>query len=43
MRAARVIGAGLRGLAAAWCLAEAGDDVEVIAASAEPGGLIRSF
>jgi oxygen-dependent protoporphyrinogen oxidase len=43
MRAARVIGAGLSGLAAAWCLAEAGYDVEVIEASAEPGGLIRSF
>lgn len=39
----RVIGAGLSGLAAAWCLAEAGCDVEVIEASAEPGGLISSF
>lgn len=42
MVATRVIGAGLSGLAAAWCLAEAGCDVEVIEASAEPGGLIGS-
>lgn len=43
MKTARVIGAGLSGLAAAWCLVEAGYDVEVIDASAEPGGLISSF
>ncbi len=43
MKTARIIGAGLSGLATAWCLAEAGYDVEVIEASGEPGGLISSF
>ena len=40
MTRARVVGAGLSGLAAAWRLAEAGHDVEVVEASPDPGGLI---
>ena len=40
MKAARVVGAGISGLAAAWCLCDAGYDVEVIEAGASPGGLI---
>lgn len=43
MKPARVVGAGLSGLAAAWCLREAGFDVEVIEAGSEPGGLIGTF
>ena len=42
MTPARVIGAGLSGLAAAWVLAEAGHEVEVIEAADGPGGLIGS-
>ncbi len=38
----RVIGAGLSGLAAAWCLTEAGHDVEVLEAASGPGGLIET-
>lgn len=38
----RVIGAGLSGLAAAWCLTEAGAEVEVVEAAAGPGGLIET-
>ncbi len=38
----RVIGAGLSGLAAAWCLTEAGAEVEVLEAAAGPGGLIET-
>lgn len=40
MKAARVTGAGISGLAAAWCLNEAGFAVEVIEAADRPGGLI---
>lgn len=40
MKPARVVGAGLSGLAAARCLRDAGFDVEVIEAASEPGGLI---
>jgi oxygen-dependent protoporphyrinogen oxidase len=40
MKTARVVGAGLSGLAVATCLADAGFHVEVIEAAAEPGGLI---
>lgn len=40
MKPARVVGAGLSGLAAAACLADAGFQVEVIEAAADPGGLI---
>lgn len=43
MRTARVVGAGLSGLAAATCLADAGFHVEVIEAAAEPGGLIGTL
>lgn len=39
---ARVIGAGLSGLAAAWCLTEAGADVEVLELAPGPGGLIET-
>ena len=38
----RVIGAGLSGLAAAYCLTEAGHDVEVIESVSGPGGLIET-
>jgi oxygen-dependent protoporphyrinogen oxidase len=40
MKSARVVGAGISGLAAAWCLRDAGYDVEVIEAATSPGGLI---
>lgn len=43
MKHARVVGAGLSGLAAAACLRDAGFDVEVIEAASEPGGLIGTF
>lgn len=43
MKSARVVGAGLSGLAAAWCLRDAGFDVEVIEAAEEPGGLIGTM
>ncbi len=39
-RPARVIGAGLSGLAAAWHLAERGFDVSVVEQASRPGGLI---
>ncbi len=39
----RVIGAGLSGLATAWCLAEAGAEVEVVEAAPRPGGLIETL
>ena len=42
MTTARVIGAGLSGLATAWCLAEQGFQVEIAEAGALPGGLIGS-
>ncbi len=42
MKTARVIGAGLSGLAAAWCLSQRGVDVEVIEAAPGPGGLIHT-
>jgi oxygen-dependent protoporphyrinogen oxidase len=42
MKTARVIGAGLSGLASAWCLADAGWDVEIVESSGEPGGLIHT-
>lgn len=40
MRRARVIGAGLSGLSAAWHLADQHVDVEVLEAQPSPGGLI---
>ncbi|MEO8071073.1 MAG: FAD-dependent oxidoreductase [Acidobacteriota bacterium] len=40
MTTARVIGAGLSGLTTAWCLAEAGFDVQVVDGQFAPGGLI---
>ena len=43
MRVARVVGAGLSGLTAAWRLVEAGFTVEVIEASERPGGLIETI
>lgn len=43
MRRARVIGAGISGLAAAWCLREAGFAVEVVEAASCPGGLIETL
>jgi oxygen-dependent protoporphyrinogen oxidase len=43
MNAARVVGAGLSGLAAAWRLIEAGFSVEIIEASSRPGGLIETI
>ncbi|MDO8679258.1 MAG: FAD-dependent oxidoreductase [Acidobacteriota bacterium] len=42
MRPARVIGAGLSGLVAAWHLADRGFAVEVIEQAPHPGGLIQS-
>ncbi len=42
MTTARIVGAGLSGLTAAWCLADAGWDVEVIEAADDPGGLIHT-
>jgi oxygen-dependent protoporphyrinogen oxidase len=43
MKSARVVGAGLSGLATAWCLSGAGFDVDVVEASAHPGGLIETL
>jgi oxygen-dependent protoporphyrinogen oxidase len=43
MTPARVIGAGLSGLTAAWRLVEAGCQVEVIEATDRPGGLIETI
>lgn len=40
MTRVRVVGAGLSGLASAWYLSRLGADVEVLEASARPGGLI---
>ena len=42
MSAARVVGAGLSGLAAAWCLVRRGVEVEVVDAAPGPGGLIHT-
>jgi oxygen-dependent protoporphyrinogen oxidase len=42
MKTARVTGAGISGLAAAWCLSEAGFAVEVIEEADHPGGLIAT-
>lgn len=42
MTTACVIGAGLSGLSAAWCLAGRGVEVEVVEAAAGPGGLIHT-
>ena len=43
MSTARVVGAGLSGLTAAWRLSEAGFAVEVIEAAERPGGLIQTI
>jgi oxygen-dependent protoporphyrinogen oxidase len=43
MKPARVVGAGLSGLTAAWCLAEAGFDVTVQDLAEGPGGLIATL
>ena len=43
MRPARVIGAGLSGLAAAWHLCERGASVTVFDRASGPGGLIQTF
>ncbi|MCC7008201.1 MAG: FAD-dependent oxidoreductase [Acidobacteria bacterium] len=43
MRAARVVGGGLSGLAAASHLSDAGFEVEVVEASGRPGGLIETL
>ena len=42
MRSARVVGAGLSGLTAAWRLTQAGVRVQVIEAADRPGGLIET-
>lgn len=42
MTRARVIGAGLTGLATTWCLLDAGFTVELIDAADTPGGLIHT-
>ncbi len=42
MKTARVVGAGLSGLAVAACLADEGFHVDVIEAAPEPGGLIAT-
>lgn len=42
MKTARVVGAGLSGLVAAWWLVEAGYAVEVVDASHTPGGLLQT-
>lgn len=43
MKPARVVGAGISGLAAARCLRDAGFDVEIIEASTRPGGLVETI
>jgi protoporphyrinogen/coproporphyrinogen III oxidase len=43
MMTARVVGAGLSGLTAAWRLAEAGFSVEIVEAAKRPGGLIETI
>ena len=43
MKTARVVGAGLSGLTAAWRLAEAGYSVEIFEAAQRPGGLIETI
>lgn len=43
MRPARVIGAGLSGLAAAWHLADRGCDVTVCDGASRPGGLLHTI
>lgn len=42
MKHARVVGAGLSGLAAAWHLRDAGFDVQVVDAAARPGGMVQT-
>ena len=42
MTRVRVVGAGLSGLASAWYLTKLGADVEILEASARPGGLIST-
>lgn len=43
MKPARVIGAGLSGLAAAWHLADRGCDVSVVDGASRPGGLLHTI
>lgn len=43
MTRARVVGAGLSGLCAAWFLARRGVSVDVVESSADPGGLIQTI
>jgi oxygen-dependent protoporphyrinogen oxidase len=38
-----VVGAGISGLTAAWCLADAGARVRVVDAAPQPGGLLRTI